>query len=471
MGAKKHIKWFIAITTIILGLGAYFNRFIIADWFTPLQKTNKQPVSMGERILIIAPHPDDETLGGAGVIEQALRKGKKIKIIVMTCGDGYKVAVEKNFGVSEPKPADFRKLGRIRHLESLKATGVLGVKQEDVIFFGYPDGGINGLWEYNWDYTNLHKGFNGFRHSPYSFSYEKGAPYCGANVVKNLTSIINEFKPTDILYPDPYDQHHDHWATNAFVKYVLAKNNFRTQEWTYLVHRGDYPWPWEYAPNKQLHPPYVLKNLDTRWHYLALTSKEQHLKSEAVKKYVTQTKVMDPFLEAFIRKNDLIGSYPQHYLPFIKGGVDNGNIDKLFETYFSEPSADTILTELEGGGDIVRLSAAQGNNGFYVGLQTRKPLRKDIRYNLRIRLFRRNNDVKRMDLSIYDFRITALRLAKNSLALPTKTSVKVKGNRLIVSLPLDFLDGVDQVFFSGDTILKHKRIDKAAWRVITVKKK
>ena len=39
------------------------------------------------RILILAPHPDDECLGTGGLIQQALAKGAKVKVIFITNGD------------------------------------------------------------------------------------------------------------------------------------------------------------------------------------------------------------------------------------------------------------------------------------------------------------------------------------------------------------------------------------------------
>ena len=40
-------------------------------------------------ILIIAPHPDDEILGFAGIIYGAMKLGKDVKIVIVTNGDGY----------------------------------------------------------------------------------------------------------------------------------------------------------------------------------------------------------------------------------------------------------------------------------------------------------------------------------------------------------------------------------------------
>ncbi|MDI3482107.1 MAG: hypothetical protein PWQ97_1762 [Tepidanaerobacteraceae bacterium] len=190
----------------------------------------------------------------------------------------------------------------MRHDESVNVMKLLGVPEQNVIFLGYPDGGTNGMWQINWDYNNLHRGLNGIVKSPYPFSYEKSASYCGANVVNNLSEIFNTFNPTDIVYPDPNDEHHDHWATNAFVKYVLTLQHRRVKEWTYLVHRSDFPWPWIYDSKLQLNPPKSLENIGVKWNYLPMSEKNKTTKYVAIKQYKSQLKINQGFLEAFVRR-------------------------------------------------------------------------------------------------------------------------------------------------------------------------
>ena len=43
--------------------------------------------AQGKTILIVAPHPDDETLCCAGVISAALASGNTVKVVVVTNGD------------------------------------------------------------------------------------------------------------------------------------------------------------------------------------------------------------------------------------------------------------------------------------------------------------------------------------------------------------------------------------------------
>src|SRR3989337_2566047 len=46
-------------------------------------------LSSQDHILIIAPHCDDETLGCGGVIAEAVRLGVKVKVVMLTNGDGF----------------------------------------------------------------------------------------------------------------------------------------------------------------------------------------------------------------------------------------------------------------------------------------------------------------------------------------------------------------------------------------------
>ncbi len=40
-----------------------------------------------ERILILAPHPDDESIACAGIIQKALGAGAQVRIVYLTNGD------------------------------------------------------------------------------------------------------------------------------------------------------------------------------------------------------------------------------------------------------------------------------------------------------------------------------------------------------------------------------------------------
>ncbi|WP_240051127.1 PIG-L deacetylase family protein, partial [Bacteroides salyersiae] len=40
-----------------------------------------------ESLLIIAPHPDDEVIGCAGLIQRSLNKGNNVYVIILTGGE------------------------------------------------------------------------------------------------------------------------------------------------------------------------------------------------------------------------------------------------------------------------------------------------------------------------------------------------------------------------------------------------
>ncbi|MEB3100105.1 PIG-L deacetylase family protein [Ferviditalea candida] len=416
----------------------------------------------GLKTLIIAPHPDDETLGGAGAMLKSAAAGRNVKVLLMTSGDGYKKAAANYFGISEPGPKEFLRLGNLRHQESLRAVRHLGVHdRNDVVFLNYPDGGVNGLWEANWDCTNLHRGLNGGTHAPYDYSYEKNAPYCGANVVKNLEQILHDFQPTDIIYPDPNDQHHDHWATSAFIKYVLAKNRYAVNEWTYLVHRTDFPKPLVHDGDLPLKPPLVMEDLDAQWYEVAMNAEARKRKLAAVREYATQTKRMDLFLEAFVRKNDLLETYPDPILKMVQGPVSSAEIPSLFPDAY----ADTLQDKLEPFADIVSIGGGLDRERFYVSIELNAAIHPGIAYDIRLRIFR-PQAIDRFDLSFQQGQLRAVKHADNSLELTPDISIEANENRIMLSFPAEIVQGAEGFMISADSISQGKRIDKTAWRLI-----
>src|SRR3954453_22266405 len=40
----------------------------------------------GERLLVLAPHPDDEVIGCGGLVAQHIREGREVRVVVATDG-------------------------------------------------------------------------------------------------------------------------------------------------------------------------------------------------------------------------------------------------------------------------------------------------------------------------------------------------------------------------------------------------
>ena len=102
-------------------------------------------ISKETRLMVFSPHPDDESLGAAGLIQRVIKTGGSVKVVFMTNGDGFPEAVEMGDHISNPTARDYREYGEDRMWESLKALTTLGMKGTDVIFLGFPDGGLTAL--------------------------------------------------------------------------------------------------------------------------------------------------------------------------------------------------------------------------------------------------------------------------------------------------------------------------------------
>jgi len=75
------------------------------------------PLEPSHRLLIVAPHPDDEVLGCGGLIAEAVRRGALVRVVFLTSGDGYPAAATL-LCRSTPTADDFLELGRLRMQEA-----------------------------------------------------------------------------------------------------------------------------------------------------------------------------------------------------------------------------------------------------------------------------------------------------------------------------------------------------------------
>ncbi|MCA1596804.1 MAG: PIG-L family deacetylase [Chloroflexi bacterium] len=269
------------------------------------------------RVLVIAPHPDDETLGGEMVLRAAARAHSPAEVILMTCGDGFRAAAARAFR-HRPTPADMLALGRLRQRETLHAMRSLGLTDSQVTFLGFPDGGLLSLWSSNWDKTDpLISATTRVNRCPYPNAVTPGAPYSGQTLLEELEAQIAAFRPTDIYLPHAWDYHPDHAATNYFVVtalHALDSDPFvrRVRLHAYLVHCGDdYPMPRAYRPLFYIDPPDELRNNGLTWSELRLTRGQTIYRLHLIDLYASQVALTRPFLESFARRNVLFGAVPR----------------------------------------------------------------------------------------------------------------------------------------------------------------
>lgn len=266
----------------------------------------------GGRVLIIAPHPDDETLGAGGLVQQALERGAEVFVVLMTTGDASEMALLYG-GAVRRTPAEYRGLGLQRVRESAAALGVLGVSPDHLFSLGYPNGGLDLLYRTaNWNVANPWRSpRTGASRSPYADSYQRGAAYCGEMVVADLSDVIRRVGPEVIVTSAAVDSHPDHWATWGFTRLAAARAGWLRGEepegiFGYLVHRADWPAPRRYRPHDTLRPPAALAHVPyLHWYTLSLAPDQIVVKADAVNCYRSQAPRWDLLLQSLVRANEL----------------------------------------------------------------------------------------------------------------------------------------------------------------------
>lgn len=285
-----------------------------------------QPLSIGagERLVVIAPHPDDETLGAGGLIQRVIERGGSVSVVLVTAGDGYVEAVIHETHQPLPRPAEFVAYGKRRLAEEHAALRTLGRGRVRLQFLGFPDGGLEALLRTHWRRTHPERSrTTDASDPPYADAVEPDVPYDGTDLRRELVRILRATDPTLVVLPDPLDKHPDHHAAGIFA--LLAVNDWVEDPrprgpgnsaaplprlLAYLVHWPDWP-PGLKAntPGADIAvPPLMLpQNLPARALQrlqLTLTDAEISTKRAALAGYRSQQKVMRSFLDAFVCRTE-----------------------------------------------------------------------------------------------------------------------------------------------------------------------
>lgn len=133
------------------------------------------------KILVIAPHPDDETLGCGGLIRRTIEGNKSVYIVLLTGG-------ENCFFDSGVFNKDFLKEKR-RELTKMVAKSNR-VPIENIFFLDFKDGGVND------------KDFE----------------------MNKLIAILDSINPDAVFFPHHFEIHNDHVQANAIMRKITNKS-------------------------------------------------------------------------------------------------------------------------------------------------------------------------------------------------------------------------------------------------------
>jgi LmbE family N-acetylglucosaminyl deacetylase len=162
----------------------------------------------GSRLMLIAPHPDDEALACSIILQRAVQAGTAIRVIYATDGDDNpwpQRVLERKWRLNA---ADRKRWGNLRRSEALAALRVLGVHPRDAQFLALPDQGL----------TNLLKSD------------------C-RSMLARLSRVIHAWSPTHLLVPSIADTHPDHNALAVMLRLVLEEDfESHLSVWSYAIH-------------------------------------------------------------------------------------------------------------------------------------------------------------------------------------------------------------------------------------------
>jgi LmbE family N-acetylglucosaminyl deacetylase len=132
--------------------------------------------------LVIAPHPDDETLGCGGMIATRAAEGRRVVVVVVTDGR----ALFRRFGVTDPSELD---VSAMRKAETLRAVEILGANSRDVRFL--------------------------------DFENERLAEQ-RAEAGRRLEAILSELSPSEVYVTSPFEGHREHVLANELTRAACA---------------------------------------------------------------------------------------------------------------------------------------------------------------------------------------------------------------------------------------------------------
>jgi LmbE family N-acetylglucosaminyl deacetylase len=171
---------------------------------------NMPPLTSRSRVMMFAPHPDDESLAAGVFLQRAVAAGAAVRVVYATDGERNcwpQRVLERKIRISDD---DRLRWGTRRQGEALAALQVLGIAPESVEFLSLPDQGVTDL---------LLRG-------------------CGATM-QRLATVISDWESTHLLLPSIADTHPDHSGLAVLLGLAL-EDYLPPQPWLtrlhYLVH-------------------------------------------------------------------------------------------------------------------------------------------------------------------------------------------------------------------------------------------
>jgi LmbE family N-acetylglucosaminyl deacetylase len=452
---KQLYKFFAVFAFGVLCLPAF------AQAPSPIEELTLDPT---DRILVLAPHPDDEVLGAGGVIQRAASMGLPLKIIFLTYGDSneWSFMLYRKRLVIVPKAV--QSMGLVRKDEAIAASHLLGVKEPQMMFLGYPDFGTLAIWQKHWNERPPYRSLLTWAKSvPYQGALRPGAPFKGEEILADIRLILKEFKPTKIFVSHPSDHNVDHMAFYLFTKVALWDERMEDQVkvYPYLTHYFSWPRSKGFKEDQWMAPPEQLSDVN-QWFQFHLTPQEAAIKKAALRAHKTQYAANTKYLLSFMRENEIFGDFKAMTLHPQEGA----SIFKAHRKYVPSSDFPEGLNSRERFyfvGIEWRFVRWEGKD-LVVSIELSKPLAPNVEAFFYIFGYSQNTPFKEMPK-------ISLRLGEASYTLYDQARridqdlirVKRTDKAITLTVPLDVLGNPDKVLTSARTYLDNVPLDSASW--------
>jgi len=143
----------------------------------------------GKTIMVVTPHPDDDTFACGGIMHLLARNGNRVLVVIYT---------NDNKGSHDLEMTSER-LARIRKAEEEAACAVLGIPKENIIWLGYDDGELE---------------------------YAPAKTLCG-----QVTRLIRKYRPDALFSIDPGETYEQWHKSDHRMAAMNTMDAVRAAEW------------------------------------------------------------------------------------------------------------------------------------------------------------------------------------------------------------------------------------------------
>lgn len=443
----------------------------------------------GEQLLILAPHPGDETLAAGGLIQEAQALDLPVRVCFFTMGDNHEIAALFTRKHPVPMPGAARSMGMLRHNEAIAAATQLGLSTNDLVFLGYPDSGTFDIWNHHWRTVPAYRSsLTRASAVPYAQALTPGSAHAGEDILDDLIDVIRDFRPTHIVIPHSADHNVDHRALYLFARialWSLQDEDLAPEILAAPVHFTQWPAPRRFQPARAATPPaFLAKKIG--WREYALASFQVTNKLAAIRRHHSQFLAASAYLEPFIRKSELFGDFPDLPLPGGRGAIELPEDDtsqfRPDENLFQELArqtgpwdalADQNATETASLGphDNDFLGRSISGDGVHLTLsfQFQRPIAKPVALSVRLFGYRPGTpfgEMPKIEVLMAPETILAVKDLDDTLPKDSVERVPANPDEMILRIPYSLLGNPEKILCGAKLAKGRLPIDWIPWRVI-----